>query len=148
MNLTEQQHALQRVFNRIVNHLAQQKSKAVDPSDGKTCLYRAPGGKMCAVGCLISDDLYWERLEGATVRTDSLRKVVIDSLDDWTSPPADEDGYPIWQPEHTRLFNFLAAAQYIHDDLPVSQWRTHFEILARSHGLAHGECLFLPKLED
>lgn len=56
----------QELFDRIVDHFIKQGRRAVD--DNEDCMYRAPNGNMCAIGCLISDKVYNTSLEnkGAT----------------------------------------------------------------------------------
>ena len=44
----------QEILDTVVTHLAQQKRQAVRAIDG-FCLYRAPNGCMCAIGCLLND---------------------------------------------------------------------------------------------
>lgn len=54
---------LQALLDRMIDHLAAQKARAVDPSAG-VCRYRTQDGLMCAVGCLIPDDDYHDDIEG------------------------------------------------------------------------------------
>lgn len=51
---------MDEVITRVAKHLAQQKERAIG---GNGCMYRTPGGKMCAVGCLIPDELYSESFD-------------------------------------------------------------------------------------
>lgn len=46
----------------IIRHLRKQGRKAEGP-DGK-CMYRAPNGDRCAVGCIIPDEQYKPDMEG------------------------------------------------------------------------------------
>lgn len=49
----------QAIFDRVVTHLLTQKRRSVTITGGvRTCMYRAPNGDMCAIGCLIPDDVY------------------------------------------------------------------------------------------
>lgn len=50
---------MQEVHNKIKAHLLAQGCASVLPSD--TCAYRGAGGRMCAVGCLITDEAYAKR---------------------------------------------------------------------------------------
>lgn len=59
---TLDQYSAQEVFNHVVNHLRQQKTKSMDASR-LACLYRGPEGRKCAAGCLIADDEYEPSLE-------------------------------------------------------------------------------------
>ena len=46
----------QEIFDRVVEHLWNQKVPALN--ENNTCVYRGPNGTMCAVGCLIPNELY------------------------------------------------------------------------------------------
>lgn len=54
----------QEIFDTVASHLLTQKAKAVD---GDSCMYRAPDGKKCAVGCLITDEEYSPDMEGSAI---------------------------------------------------------------------------------
>lgn len=60
---------LQEIFNKVVLHLNKQGVKSVN-EDGR-CMYRGDNGTMCAVGCLIHDNVYLNehnpRIEGLPV---------------------------------------------------------------------------------
>lgn len=49
--------SLQEVFDYIVAHMFTQNERSLLP-DGSGCAYRGSDGRMCAVGCLITDDEY------------------------------------------------------------------------------------------
>ena len=55
----------QQIFNKVAKHLLKQGRRA---RDGNGCAYRGENGTKCAVGCLIPDALYDDRLEGSSVR--------------------------------------------------------------------------------
>lgn len=59
----------QEIFDKVVVHLANQKVKSTDGAtdEGGICLYRGPEGRMCAVGCLLSDEEYSPDMEGRPV---------------------------------------------------------------------------------
>ena len=64
----------QEVFDKVAPHLLTQQVAAYGPnpnpgdeSQGKSCLYRGPNGTMCAVGCLIPDEVYNPVMEGSGV---------------------------------------------------------------------------------
>ena len=52
----------QEIFDKVVDHLRKQGHRSVD--EYGSCMYRAPNGDMCAVGCLIPDNLYRPVIEG------------------------------------------------------------------------------------
>ena len=43
----------QEIFDKVVAHLAKQGHRAI--GTGGSCMYLAPNGDMCAVGCLLGD---------------------------------------------------------------------------------------------
>lgn len=49
------------VFYKVKAHLIQAKGRS---AEGSSCKYRGPDGGMCAVGCLIPDELYDPTMEG------------------------------------------------------------------------------------
>jgi hypothetical protein len=55
----------QEVFTKVVTHLRKQGVKSVNTIGD--CLYRAPNGNSCAVGCLIPDKEYHCNFEQRTV---------------------------------------------------------------------------------
>lgn len=55
----------QEIFDKVVTHLRKQGGPALDKKG--RCKYRAGNGRMCAVGCLIPDNLYHKDMEGKPV---------------------------------------------------------------------------------
>lgn len=51
----------QKTFEKVVDHLMAQRLPAVAPEGN--CYYRMANGKRCAIGALIPDELYDERME-------------------------------------------------------------------------------------
>ena len=62
------------ISEKIRDHLINQNAKALNEYGG--CRYRGNNGSMCAVGCLITDEVYTPDLECATVSADR----IIDAL--------------------------------------------------------------------
>lgn len=56
----------QEIFDKVARHLLTQKQKSV--SSGNSCRYRGPKDTKCAIGCLIPDDKWTPKLEGAVAR--------------------------------------------------------------------------------
>ena len=56
----------QEFFDRVVTHLVEQGGRA---GDRNVCMYRAPSGFTCAVGCMIPDDMYRAAMEQKHVCT-------------------------------------------------------------------------------
>ena len=46
----------QELFDRIIDHFIKQGRRAM--SGNEDCMYRTPNGDMCAIGCLIADEVY------------------------------------------------------------------------------------------
>lgn len=54
----------QKMFNIAGLHLLKQ-GKRSENEGASLCMYRGPEGTMCAVGCLIPDELYDQKMEGS-----------------------------------------------------------------------------------
>lgn len=53
----------QETFDLVFTHLFEQGERAVDATINEYCQYRASHGRKCAVGCLIPDSEYTDKLE-------------------------------------------------------------------------------------
>jgi hypothetical protein len=59
----------QEIFDRVVAHFIKQGHRSVTVDQHAPggavpdCMYRAPNGDMCAIGCLIKDEAYTPELE-------------------------------------------------------------------------------------
>ena len=67
----------QEIFDIVAAHLIKQNHQA---TKGSNCAYRGEGGTMCAIGCLIKDEFYTEKLEGQTIYDDVVFVAVSKSL--------------------------------------------------------------------
>ena len=56
----------QEIFDKVVAHFAVQREAAAEYG---TCMYRTPDGRKCAIGALIPDEVYSQRLEDKSVGT-------------------------------------------------------------------------------
>lgn len=118
----------QEVFNRVVRHLLTQneQSKLQD-----MCCYRleVEDGKVlkCAVGCLIPDEHYDIRIEGAAVlpNINGSTRLLWNALN--------KSGIAR---RHERL---LSELQHCHDDFLPSLWRWKLERIAAEY------CLKMPE---
>ena len=107
----------QEAFARMVLHLRKQGAKSADGVDTKgtpVCRYRSGNGMRCAVGVLITDDVY----------------------------SADFEGQVATGPEVATALKYLGlnllfarAMQDVHDRMTVAQWETGFEYVARTWDL-------------
>ncbi len=105
----------QEVFDKVVSHLRSQGGPAVNEEG--TCMYRAPGGKKCAVGCMIPDDVYSKNMECR----------LVSSIIDAYSALSDLQDHVV----------LLEELQEIHDQVDPSEWEIAFEAMTASHGLIY-----------
>ena len=112
---------LQEIFETVVAHLRKQNAKAQMPHRN-ACYYREESGKMCAVGCLIRDDLYHSGLEYQAVYNYDVRAVLAKSLG-VTEEDIDEN------------IKFFSTLQRIHDSDPVHSWEERFQDFASYYSL-------------
>lgn len=110
---------LQQVFDKIVTHLRAQGKKALD--EYGSCVYLAPDGCQCAVGCLIPHDLYNPKMEKTGIAYgpvyEALMKIGVTN-------------------QHLDL---LVTMQCIHDQYAVDEWEKIFVTTAYRFGLTVSE---------
>lgn len=59
----------QEIFDKVATHLLTQNARSTaNYRAGAPCRYRGDGGKSCAIGCLIPDELYDAAIENVTAR--------------------------------------------------------------------------------
>jgi hypothetical protein len=107
----------QLIFNRVRDHLlaqnkkAEERSELNEPGDNRmVCRYRVEtqtGTLACAVGCLITDEVYEPDIEGGVIHYKWVKSAVQLSL-----------GVQLT----TKDIEFLADLQRIHDRYPVWEW--------------------------
>jgi hypothetical protein len=68
MSTQHQPTTAQDIFDTVALHLIVQGRRAIA---GNHCRYRAPSGDRCAIGVLLSDEVYKRKMEGASVRGNS-----------------------------------------------------------------------------
>jgi hypothetical protein len=98
---------MSQIFNKVSKHLLKQNAKSM--SDGDNCQYRSDEGLSCAVGCLMTDDMYDYSLEGEAVSSDQ----VVDAI------------APILGVQASKIevkLDLLGELQRIHDDFDVVEW--------------------------
>lgn len=105
----------QQIFDKVATHLLTQKKRALSKGKLRTCLYRAPDGRKCAAGCLISDRLYHENMEQTPI------DMVIGTF-----------RLPRFFLRHSGLISDL---QHVHDGSQPNKWRQRLGALARRRGL-------------
>lgn len=103
------------IFDRVKTHLLAQGRRATDGTIGP-CMYRAPDGARCAVGCLISDEAYRPGFEGLGAETRSVLEALRISGVDATE-------------EETQWM--LIELQKMHDGYMPSEWPAQLDELER-----------------
>ena len=65
--------SMSKIFYKVQRHLLKQNERA---EWGGTCQYRTDSGLSCAVGCLLTDEMYDPKMEGNNI----FQKTVADAL--------------------------------------------------------------------
>lgn len=110
----------QHLYETVIKHLRQQKVKSAvitstkpDGSCEYTCKYRDYTGCKCAVGCLIPDIEYSQKMEGKDV-VDLINSDLLNTL-------RAAEFY-----KHAKL---LLALQAVHDQKPIVEWEKWFRMI-------------------
>ena len=110
----------EQAFKTMARHMLAQGKRSVAVArdsfgvEHESCRYRGPDGLKCAVGVLIPDEEYRESLEGLSAENIPGNVPSLEGIDRWV----------------------LRSAQYIHDHLPVDEWRHRLEKECVSRGWA------------
>ena len=103
------------VFNYVKEHLLKQNQRSLDPWSLQ-CQYRSQteDGKvlMCAVGCLIDEDLYSEKIENLSASNEDVMKAIRGSITNWKVNSG-----------------MLGELQNIHDEYEPDNWSLKLEYL-------------------
>lgn len=115
----------QEIFDKAVDGMLKQGEQSYDRDQG--CVYRHPSGLKCAVGHLISDDIYDPEMDNRVGST-SIREIVV--------------AFPVlphWMRDNVDL---LTELQEVHDsnrswaaDGPTLDMRSELRDVAALHGL-------------
>jgi hypothetical protein len=105
---------MRQIFNKVEKHLLKQNTKSIDYQG--FCNYRSAGGLTCAVGCLMTDDMYDPSLEKQGV----MEIAVVDAL----SPILGLDVR-----KRNDKLNLLVDLQSVHDDYYPVRWHSRLEDL-------------------
>lgn len=112
---------IQEIYDKVARHLLAQgmKSQAAiaDPETKEVkinCAYRGDNGLMCAVGCLISENVYSKSIEGYSCRNDMVMNALIES------------GISV----DFEIKNLLLNLQQVHDDINPSGWKDYLNDIA------------------
>ena len=102
----------QKVFDAAKTHLLKQNARSQDALGN--CLYRAPGGLQCAVGCLLTD----EEAEGIEGR-----------------PVYELDGEGLLPERLVPHVHLLGDLQVLHDNQEPDEWPSALRALVKTYGL-------------
>ena len=104
----------QEIFDRVARHLLTQKMHSMMDD---TCVYLAPDGLKCAIGCLIPFEMYTPDLEGLSV----------------------SDGPVIYVMQNLGIscIAFLLDLQRVHDDHSIDYWATELRRVAFNYNLSY-----------
>lgn len=105
----------QTAYDIVKTHLLKQKRQSKDV--GGACVYRSEEGLKCAIGALLPDDLYDEKLEGEGVRS---------LLEASGKVQAHFEGVDE---------ELLCELQYTHDEYEPSDWAVALEEIAHDFRL-------------
>ena len=99
--------SVREIFYKVEKHLLKQNERSVA---GKlACRYRNDQGLTCAVGCLMTDDMYDSSFEGENVRD----MYIMEALTPIVGVNEDK--------RRLKLY-LLRELQKVHDDSPVEDW--------------------------
>ena len=102
--------SVREIFYKVEKHLLKQNERSLKTSDsGSGCMYRSNGGLSCAVGCLMTDDIYRPSFEGESVRDSSIMEALTPIVG------VNEDKRVL------KLF-LLRELQKVHDEGSVVDW--------------------------
>jgi hypothetical protein len=116
----------QQLFDKMAAHLLQQGSRAltIDCNGAQKCVYRGDGGKMCAVGCLISDEAYTQSFEGTGIVGNPPLQDAVERSQGYSTE--------FWAySEAAALSKMLSAVQRIHDTVAPVGWKSELRHLAK-----------------
>lgn len=116
----------QEIFLKVQAHLLKQNAKAGKRAiNGDfACMYSAPNGMSCAVGCLLKPKTYSPDMEGMGIHDTIVQDALLAS------------DVPIKDPE---VYNLLDELQMCHDGVDVIRWQDKLEDISRLFGVAPNE---------
>ena len=101
--------SVREIFYKVEKHLLKQNERSYDKGLARGCRYRNDQGLTCAVGCLMTDDMYEASFEGESVRdkyvTEALTPII------GVNKAKKED-----------KLELLSKLQQIHDSTSVGNW--------------------------
>lgn len=110
------------LFIKVREHLLKQNAKSMDKK-GTACMYRGEEGRMCAVGCLITDENYTPEIEWTLVSS------MLRTKNGRLAAALEKSGVPL-TPLAIELMHEL---QSVHDHRQVKDWNNALNDIADKH---------------
>jgi hypothetical protein len=110
------------IYERVSGHLLAQN--AVSEDDSGSCRLRSPDGRKCAIGSLVSDEVYDARLEGVGI---SYYRHAQDGVLLRALYASNVNAYD------PNVIDLLMELEQIHDDASVEQWPRLLTALGKRH---------------
>ncbi|WP_067586497.1 hypothetical protein [Endozoicomonas ascidiicola] len=129
------------IFNKVSKHLLQQNTAARGVYQGKIqCVYHAPEGKKCAIGCLIDPKHYQPQLEGQSISNALMvDKNNVEDYSDrkalWLKNALADSGVTV----NSDNIQLLEDLQVIHDSVPPTMWEARLNTLENELNYLNGE---------
>ena len=101
--------SVNKIFYKVQKHLLKQHEKSESMEAG--CQYRSDNGLSCAVGCLMTDDVYDSFFEGQSARGSLVREALTPIVG-------------VNEEKREIKLGLLYQLQLVHDDSPVEDWGT------------------------
>lgn len=111
LNDDRQRDIIYTLILNAVDHLLVQNERSYGDECG--CMYRGPRGLKCAVGALITDDVYNPNIEMSTADSAMVFNAVLESNPELKT---------LDQPHQEYLSVALLELQEIHDDFGCDEW--------------------------
>ena len=102
--------SVNKLFYKVQKHLLKQNKQARSPAG--SCQYRTDSGLSCAVGCLMTDDIYDSSFEGHNLNDRLVRKALT---------PIVGVNYEL----RLLKLDLLHRLQKVHDNEPVEHWASN-----------------------
>ena len=99
--------SVREIFYKVEKHLLKQNERSIGVVSG--CKYRSDQGLTCAVGCLMTDDMYEASFEGESVRDKYVTEALIPIIGVNKAKKEDK-------------LELLSKLQHIHDSANVGNW--------------------------
>ena len=112
---------IKQIIDKVENHLLKQNAKSVNSGD--SCRYRGDNGMSCAIGCLISDEMYDPSIEGKGVLSAILKSKLTHVVG-------------VQNTAKNQKLSLLGELQNVHDMYFVEHWPDELAKLRIEYGIS------------